>query len=418
MSRSVQWFVLPLLLCSFALAGCGTDTEGEPVSLDFNQLIAQGKAELSAGDIRSSHETFLLAQSLHPQNSDAAFGVVLSDVLLMVKLIDGVLEFALDYLSSGETAETGALQMPLTVVDQPGIGDTIHTYLESIFDPVINEIIDNLATCKQDPEFFFDIDRVPIYFMGELRMEWVGPWDSDDLIWLDAINRLLRGLTHVIYSTDLNFDLRHFTAIDFDLEQGGLTGLFDDLIEALYLMFFDPRYPNFFLNTERAAELMPVAGVDFGFFFEDLVEVQHAVQGRRADPDVGVFAFADENGNGVMDPGESFTYNGAPLPPAIEPWLPVANAIFWNIRTSLFDNTEQDDDPGVPNPWNLADLNLVLSQFLGVTIRPIPDTPIDLSAYFLEPDPAPLKATLGKTLYCAHNERGLLDVLSCLLGLW
>lgn len=397
------------------LSACAVEQEGATPSPNLDELISQGKAHLVAGDGQAAHDVFVIAKAVDPQHTDVAFGIFLSDMLMTVQLVDGVIDFALSGFLT-DPGQGNRLVQPMTLPQGPGIGDTIHKYLSSIFDPVIREMIENLQVCQSAGDFSFSIERVPVIFQGEERFAWEGLWDADDLIWLDAVCRMARGLTGMIYSTDLNFDLRHFTAMDFDLDHGGVMGVLDDLLEALFFMFHDPHYPRFMLNSGDAHTLMPLAGMDFGFFFQDLVDVQLSVQLGWADPLHGIFAFRDRNANGVKDTGEPFTCNQEPIPQELEALLPVLNTIAWNMRASFFDGTALDPDPFQSNEWNLADFNLLISEILQVPVSPIPDVPLDLGGYFADPDPSDMKAFLADLLYCTHNERGLMDLTRCLLG--
>ena len=408
---------ITLLLFTAIFSGCGTIEEGDPPSLNLDELIEQGKQALAKGDGTLAHEKFLTAQTIAPQNSEAAFGIVVSDLLILVSLADGVLDFLLDSLAvSGEGPQkSGETVSALSGAVEEGIGDTIQKYLSSIIDPVVSEMVDNLAICHSDSNFFFATDKVTIEFADEPLYVWNGNWDGDDLYWVDSIIRALQGLPYMVYSTNLNFDPRHFTAIDFDLEKVGLIGILDDLIEAFYLMFHDPRYPDFFGSTEYANSLMPIAGLDFGMIFHDFVDMQRSVENGWYDPADGIFSFEDINRNNRKDSNEPFTYNSVPWGSTLTELLPVLNAIAWNLRASFFDGSPLDVDPKHPNYWDIADLNMLVEHLTGIGIPLIPEYEIDFGGYFSDPDPTDLKNWISNLTYCLHNERGVVDILGCLL---
>lgn len=406
-------FALFLFLVFFT--GCNTKEEGEAPSLNLDDLIEQGKVALAQGDGITAHDTFLIAQTLAPENSEVAFGIVISDALLLVSLVDGVLDFVIESLSAqtGEPQKSGSSLFSLNG-EEEGIGDTIQKYLGSIIDPVVSEMVDNLLICKSDSNFLFATEKITIMYGDAPAYVWIGNWDGEDLYWVDAALGAMQGITYMIYSTNLNFDPRNFTSIDFDLEKVGLIGILDDLIEALFLMFHDPRYPNFFDNTEVAEILMPIAGLDFGFIFHNFVDMQRSIEKGWNDPVDGIFSFDDINDNGVKNQGEPFTYNGVPWGQTLTGLLPVINAIAWNLRASFFDGTELDVNPDVPNYWNIADLNMLIEQVTGISFPLIPEYEIDFGGYFSNPDPTDLKNWIGDLLYCMHNERGVTDIMVCL----
>jgi hypothetical protein len=406
---AIRSIAILLLLCLVSFA-CGTVEEGEPPNRDLEGLLHDGKAYLAEGNGNAAHDAFIVAQSIDPASTDAAFGIALSNVLLTIKIAEGAVELILSSTGLGETE--GTTQSAITAPDQ-GIGDTIQTYLESIFGPVLDETRANLNICNNSEKFRFETERVLVLFGEKELLSFEGSWDEDDLVWLDGMFSLVEGGYRMLLAVDLNFDARHFTSIDFDVQTVGWLGLLDDLIESLFLIFHDPRFPNFFLLSERSSEMMPDAGVRFGFVFRNFVRVQQSVKSGWGDPTTGIFTFVDDNGDGRRQAAELYTLNGTPVAPSQQPFLKEYNAVAWNLRTAFFDESEFDEEPDANNPWNIADLNLLVQPLTGLVIEPFPDAYIDLGGYFANPDPSEMKAWIGDLLYCAHNERGLLDAVWC-----
>jgi (E)-4-hydroxy-3-methylbut-2-enyl-diphosphate synthase len=69
-----------------------------------------------------------VAQSLKPDNSEAAFGIVLADLLRTTSLIEGVLDFVADQLETDAASPTSRTLHALQK-DEEGIGDTIRVSL-------------------------------------------------------------------------------------------------------------------------------------------------------------------------------------------------------------------------------------------------------------------------------------------------
>jgi len=417
-SSCVKAFLIFWLVAPAFLIGCGEIKEGREPVADVEGLVNQGKAFLELGDGKAAHATFVTAQTLSPQNTDAAFGILLSDVLLTVKLVESAIDFAKNFLGGQSSASAEGIEADYHHNEQ-GAGDTIHYYLKQIFDPVLAEMIADRNLCYKDAGFAFEIRQVPIYFMGKNILTLKGPWDRNDLVWLDGVLRLMDGAFKMIYSMDLNFDFGYLFLVLPDLSSANLDvlKLLDDLIGALYQILHDPEYPDFLLTTDEAIVLMPEAGVDFGLCLQDLVEAQRRVALGMAMPAEGILSFEDLNGNGVKDPGENFTINGAPVSDQLEKLLPAVDQILWDARASLLDGSPLDVDPNRPNTWNISDLNLLIAALLGFNLPIVPDMEIDLGGFFADPYFSSAKNLVTELVDCAYDESNPADILLCLLQL-
>lgn len=399
-------FIFPVIF------SCGVEELGTHPAIDIQEQIEIGKQKLAVGDGQGAFEAFEIVQAVQPDHAEAAFGLVLSDMLLTVALVEGVVDLiqtSFPTEGDGQQTVTSALHE-----GDEGIGDTIHKYLDGIFTPVITRMNDNLALCKDRKDFVFETDKVTILFgEGELYV-FYGAWDYDDMFWMDSLLRSLRGLTYIVFSVDLNFDLRHILTIDADIEQNGVAGVLEALIEAIYLIFHDSDYPDFLTNSDSATELMPQAGIDLGLALQQLVVMQLSVEQKWANPELGILSFEDTNSNGVKESAERFTFNGVPLSEELSALLLYLNPVISDISVSILDGSPYDADPYNANYWDISGLNPLIQHLTGIGLNLVPEYQVDLGGYFTSPDFSVPKEFIADFLYCTYNEQGLFDALWCM----
>jgi len=406
--------LLTVALPILATAGCEIKN-GEPTALSISQMIEKGKENLRNGNGKRARESFMTVQEFEPENTDAAMGIVLADTLRLFRLIDEFGDFALGYLGGGNSLFSTQNVSEKAAPRGQGAGDTIQYYMSTVLHPVVSEMSRNLEVCNRHPDFVFRFDKLRLYLLGTEIVTFTGDWDIQDVIWLEELVLLAQGAENAVYSTNLNFNIGYIFDVNLDLTQ--INQLLSDLMHAMYLILTDPDFPNFLLTNDKAAELMPQAGVEFGRSFADFVELQQSVA-QSPWPERGIIAYDDANGNGVMDEDESITANGQHILALIELLLPSLTTVAQDLSDSFLDGSELDVDPDRPNPFPLSDLNLVLGALLGFPVNLFPENEIDLGGSFQHPDNAAMKEMLTDIVACTFYNQDPLDVLACIGNLF
>jgi len=286
-------------------------------------------------------------------------------------------------------------------------------FANQIFMGKLDEFIRAMDVALNDPDLVFEVGTIPVTFQAKTVLQMRGNWDLSDIYFFSAIARLLRSSLDMLLSVDLNFD---FTlAMDLvtrDYATMSAQQIADFLVETLYEIVSDPAYPNFLLSTEDASWRMPRAGIDLGYAAGDVV----AAVRESYDP-VGPLGYVVRIDNGVRDPSERLFFGDMePLSAEMMEKMPAVLDILSAVQASLWDGTQKDLDPNAGNEFDLAVLNELLRGSPIAWLVKFPSTPVDLSAYFLDPHPEVFRDTLVSSLECLVGQTGFFHILSCLLG--
>ncbi len=244
--------LVALPLVAFLMsAGCTSDTEELSArDRDIRTLINQGKDRLGQNQWGHAEEAFRhVLEEYDPLNSEARFGVVLSQLLSFSDTIRLV------------TSLTGGLapksQEENQFVNQL-ITDLIHD-LRGKFEAMDRD----LFLVQADPGFTFRIKSLPIYLTDsdEPTLDLKGEFDRGDAFLLGAPIRAVVGVLNIADSVDLNLDI--LRAYDY-FAVAGADNL-SDLVGVVTYVLNDPNYPDFLsVKADGGNELVVKGGKQLG----------------------------------------------------------------------------------------------------------------------------------------------------------
>jgi len=399
MKRWASWLAVVLLLGCFSILGasCGCsagddddddadDDVDDEVDIDaIDPLVAEGKRCLAVGDGVCAWDAFNEALGIDPDSTDANFGLVLADQLLLSDLGRQLL-YILSILAGTPQESAAKNHQPLE------FGSFLQGMLDEVLVGKSEEMESSLDVCSQRESFRFDLDNYPIVWNGRVLDEVEGEWDSAEAAFLFGPVRLLGGVVGSLVAYDLNFDVTLLAGIDLD---GAPAEVLGRIIDVMLDILNDPDYPDFLILTDDGDETLQQAGIAFGFASLAFPNGFVLVRAETDDQADDVVAYVDRNGNGGYDEGEPYRVPiFGELTSEQSELIPLIEELCTRVGASFLDGTEYDLDPDNPNPFLLSDLNDLLVA-LGILPSPLlPSIPFDLGKPFREPTPDGLKNIL------------------------
>jgi hypothetical protein len=410
---------IPILGAFVLLAGCAPIEEGTFTPPDPAALVAEGKARLAEGDSAAAGKLFRDALYIDSGWDEARYGLVLADAVDLVQLVEDFADLIAEQVQTGTGGKGG-----FAPLSDDGIGDTIDTYVRSIFLPVADEMLAESAALYTNPDATFTIDALPISWNGATAIDLGGEWDHADAVLLLAGANLLTGLFDALLARDLNFDLGHVFALPIDWTDLGsvdLAAIWRDLVHMVNLLLTDANFPGFLGLTAEGPERMPRAGIELGLVAKYVVETGWLVRQETDDQSDDVIGYVDADGNGAWNEGEPLTIPGVG-PLTADQMKTLASAMFvaTALQDSLLDGSAIDPLPAQATPFDLAVANPLLMDLTGWGFGPLPHVALDLGAPFARPnaDPSAAKAAVVAFLTCVDENEALIDMLRCWIALY
>jgi hypothetical protein len=393
-TRAILWLIPLAALGLFAAFGCGGDDDddndpgddaddtGDDDGPHFDNPIDEGRYWLRAGNPQRARLAFARAIEMYPEEPDARSGAMLSadlhlmSILSLVSVYLGTIDNGYDAKGSDPTRDM-LRQIVLALTDD-AIG------------PAAREAIDNAAWLQERGDPAFRIDGVPVYWLADLAAELGTEFDGSERAGSQAFAHLFAAMSGILGAIDIDMDLQKLMSLT-DLLGGDHTTpeLIGILLDWLQSLLDDPAFPNTFrIDPDRLTDVA-VARIDLGIGGTDVIATLTAIQGETDDQTDDVLAYADTNGSGAWDPGEPWVIPGAGEVSEETMAATYDVAMFASeLGAALLDRTEADVRPGVPDPFDLASLNHLLSALGYPPIIPEGVVQIDLAARFeaLGPD--------------------------------
>ncbi len=407
----LKWVLLAIL--ATILAGCAATEEGDEPDPSYDVLMASGKDALEEGDGYNAYILFTEADRLRSRDPEANLGIMISDLLQIVNLIDQIIYFGGE-MALTDLPETEAVMRAKQWDDGPpmGAGDQIDVLLMQIFDERLEEMVTTGEIAKSDANINFTINSIPLNFQGEAILNLPGNWEKSDVLFFLAVSRLIQSGIDIFLSIDLNFDFGLvMDTMSTDFEVLETSQIIDLVVDLLYAMLTDEENSDFLLENDEAAVRMPKAGINLGTAAEEMLT---AFEDLR-HPD-GPLGYVMEIDNGVHDPSEAYVIGDmAPFSDDLMLVMPELLDILDQVRISLYDGTEMDTDPLAPNYFDLAAFNPVLTQLGVPELISIPDYPVDLGGTFTNPEPEQFKETLTSLVGCLEDSGALIPTITCII---
>lgn len=400
-------------LCfAFLCAGCAERIEGTEPDPNYDVLMSAGKQSLEDGRGDLAYLRFIEAERLRPDDPAASFGLLLSDAQQLVHFADEFVNLLSAF--SPDSAGASAKTLPEDNVAngmEPGTGRVVAMFLDLIFDDFLDEMVIHAEAAVADPDLQFEVGAVPLSFADQTLLTFNGDWTRDDIVLLAGSAHMLRAFMDMLLSVDLNFDIA--ALLDFlKLDAASLPEgeYFDRLIEMVQLFLTDPRYPNFLLANHQADTRMPRAGIQWGYFCDHT-----AWSLSHLDDAAGPVGFTDVNGNGVREKGEPVRLGDLdPTSDSLTPAVDVLIPLMEMLAASFWDYTDLDIDPDASNAVDLSELNDELPDDGIFAFLQLPETSIDVGAFFRNPDAAALKGSISGVVDCLSRPLSLVPMLICL----
>ncbi|MCB9480020.1 MAG: hypothetical protein H6684_03160 [Deltaproteobacteria bacterium] len=409
-----RW-VAGVMIGVFALAtlvACAEQEEGTEPSPNYDVLIASGKKALAEDESAQAITWFREADRLRPGDAEANLGIAIGLFVQYFNLIDELITTLGSLGAKSATVgdeKTAFIENP----DNLGSGDTIVQLIGGIFDEPLNEAVNACTNATADEDAVFShVRSIPVNFSGGSILTFAaGDWDREDILLMESVSRLLRGLEYWILSTDLNFDasiLLVYLSLDADAMGAANT---QALLQALNDILHDSDYPNFLLEGDLADARMPVAGIDLGYFFADLAD---AVRGA-GNPDA-FMRYIDFNGDRTHQLDEPYQIADLSVAASdVQALIPTLLVIADAMNASLWDGTELDLDPDNPNYFDLALFNALFTQ-LGLGFLHIDSIQADLGGYFQRQEFGALRTILTFATDCLVEDENILNGVVCIVG--
>ena len=410
LSQNGKWIAITLVLALFA--GCAATEEGDPPDPNYDVLMDSAKAALEKGDGYQAYILCTEADRLRPLDPKANLGIMLSDLLQLLNLVDQVIYFG------GEMAQTAPgdeqqLAVPKQWDDvEIGAGDQIDVLLMQIFDERLEEMVVTGEAAKSDPDILFPVSSIPLDFQGESILNLPGNWDRSDVLLFLAFSRIIQSTIDILLSIDLNFDfglVMDMASTDFSVLD--TTQVIDLVVGTFYTMLTDEENANFLLTNDEAEARMAKSGINLGMAAEEIVLAFKYLY----DP-AGPLGYVEIIDNGTHDPSESYFLGDLdPMDAQMMAVMPEILDVVDQVRIALWDGTELDVDPESPNYFDLSSLNVVL-EGLGIPgIVSIPSYPVDLGGLFTDPSPEEFKETVTSLLGCLNDSAALIPTVTCVI---
>lgn len=386
------WLMFALCLGLF-LVGCDDEDEKEPT---VQEIIDIGKDYLITGDGPAASDAFHAALVRDPQNTDAQFGVILSNLMQFTSLLSELINMVTSMLD---------VQDPVPVDEVDGlspqgalaIGDLIQEFVGNILLPKFIENETLYTQLSANGSFKFELaGAYELDFIDTQLVSFAGEFDQGELQFFGAVNPLLLAVFQIVMAHDINFD---FENLNLDLG-GGAEGeepdIMDTIAGILALiegLISDPNYPNFLYLDDDGQQMMQAAGLNLGFTFFRVSRMLDAVREETDDQDDDPIYYEDLNENGEYDADEPINLGDLT---AIDPALvPVIWELGGDLAVAMFDTTNFDLEPMMPNPLYLESFNgllmyleLIDAPFLGHRIG------IPIGPFFASPAPDGLRSIL------------------------
>ena len=353
------------------------DTEPEPKCPEDE--MKEGKGFLAQGNGDAARAVFLSVLEDYPECIEADFGIALAEQLRLYKIIDELLSYLFDPFDE----EKGTVDAGAIIVD----------YLDNLIEPIIVDILNRLAICREEESFEFDQEWLPFRILGLEFLVYTGQYDHGDVLLQSAEFMLLEAAIDTILSVDLGFDIE--IILDHAMSWGSMDmiSIVIDVIDMVIELLEDPDFPNFLALREEGYVRMPQAGLEMGyamdFYFQAIDEIRTESQDESHD----VTGCADRNGNGMCDADEFIHGIFYSLPSDLHLEL---QQVELALRVSYWDVTELDIDPDNPNPFSLDRLNPILRYFGLPALLPALD--INFGDLYANPDPEGIRQSLTKIL--------------------
>ncbi|MDP8254526.1 MAG: hypothetical protein P9M14_02135 [Candidatus Alcyoniella australis] len=395
--RNIALLLLTILIGAMVicLASCGDDSTDE---MTVEEIIAHGKKYLTEGKGLDATQAFEAALVRAPDNADAKFGLVLSNLMQLTSIIDELIDllgnFGMDQgmdplLDGFDPLEDGSdfsreLQMFIDKVALAGLRQADQMYIE----------------LQQLPDPTFSIDSYVLYLGSEEPLlSWSGELDGGELHFLGALNSILLGAFDLVLAHELDIDINDLSlpvlpeAGDDD-DGGDPDALLDEntiatidvILEWLYDFLNDPKHPNLLYLDGDGVERMQASGRELGSGVLRLMALIDYTQAEaRGEGGADGNVFWDETRGLVLIPKTL----------EIEPALVEAlRPLLLNLNETLFDGTPFDIDPALPNPLDIAAANQLLIYFglFDEPLLPYGLITIDVGIWFQDPAPDGLRS--------------------------
>ncbi len=390
--RPQVWCVLLLVALSVA---CGKDNSSFATNPSVDDLLDQGKEQLALNEGLAAAEAFAQAQVLVPANTDAAYGLLLADVMQFPNFIDDIVEQinGLNFqeeLTSGEGAATSG---PSFAPASSGgsfdsdFTDPIHAYLREKLVPAMEQGEVQYAALTSQADLAFETPVFDLSINGSTLLSFGGVFDQTDLHFFGALNSLLDAALHLLLALDLRFDptVLQLPKSDPDATLVETLNMIFDLLSGLLT---SEDYPTFLYLVENTGVAdMQAAGIDMGNTFTRFALAFESLRretGNQADAQLG---YHDANGNDRYDPAEETLFIGSTV--ELDPALAVEIAELCAILPAVFwEGSAYDVDPTRVDTLRLSDLDGLL-EVLNVL-------PIDLGPLTIDGLPTWIEINVGQ----------------------
>ncbi|MDP8224051.1 MAG: hypothetical protein P9L99_11885 [Candidatus Lernaella stagnicola] len=358
----------------------GDDDDDTPSPED---LIAEGRYWLQAGEPERARVSFLAALEFDPENAEAHYGVTLSGGLRYWELISLISGFLVDP-ENGHTNPEGLAAKDIDI-NRELIRQIIAFLQDGVFGPVAETTrasSDWLAE-HGDPPFY--IEDVPVTWVVE-TVAWLGEeFDGAERLGCTAIANIFDGFGGSLLALEFDYNISYIMEVDFN---GDVIEIIAAVVDFLDEMLTAPGYPNNFMIDEDMIDLVHESRLYLGSGMVGLKATLRSLRSETDDQADDVIAYDDANENGVFDDGEAYMLPGYGTLNAEDMALVAAleDALF-DLGRAFLDRTDLDLEPGVDNPFHASSLNGLLS-VLGVPPL-IPDfLTVNVADFYenLEPD--------------------------------
>ncbi|MDD5224177.1 MAG: M28 family peptidase [bacterium] len=252
-------------------------------------LIMEGKSALSRSDPTAAREAFQAVLDSHPDNPEAQFGLVLSDLTSFWNSIDLALSeiFRLYYSPSEILPNSYANEdEAISAFIQKFITDTQATFAG---------ISGRLAELEKQKDFRFRVESLPVGSLYNQSRSLQVEFDRTDLYLLSGFSRLMAYLFEFLDAFD--WEGRYGQAADLYFLPGSGYGEYFDSLNLVVFMLNDQLHPNLLgLKNPAGAETLARSGQDLAQACDDFLQLIESLQAETSGRDGNFVIMKTKNG--------------------------------------------------------------------------------------------------------------------------